>query len=116
MKMYDGLTSRPSRAGPQMHETAGVCGHEGLGAPSALQLLVGHGHGDLRLANRECPAEAAAEIRPWERNKLRPRAFQQAPGLVGDPELAQHVARVVVSKRAPHVSGRQRRLPLGEEG
>jgi hypothetical protein len=99
-----------------MHEAARICGHEGICAASACQLLVGHRHGDLRLADRKRPAEATAQIRPWQWDEPRAGAFQQAAGLVGDPKLAQHVARVVVSKRAAGVSSGERRLRPGEEG
>ena len=75
-----GLASRAGRAATQMHEAARICGHEGVGVRDACQLLVGHRHGDLRLADRERPAEAAAQIRPWQCNELRAGAVPASAG------------------------------------
>jgi hypothetical protein len=99
-----------------MHEAAGVRGDERVGALGPRELLVGHRNGDLRLPDRERPAEAAAEVRPREGNEARARPLEQPAGRVGDAQLAQQMAGVVVGERAAVVRPIERHVVRVEEG
>ena len=105
------FSARPA----QVHQAPRVGGDD-RGAVGSRELVVRHRQRDLGLPHRERPAEPAAEIRPRERDELRAGRAEQPPGLRRDPELAKHVARVVVGDPAPVVPRQRPEARVHEEG
>jgi hypothetical protein len=95
----------------QLHQAAGIGRDERVDGVGARELVVGHRRGDLGLAHREGPTEPAAKVRAQQSGDHRARAPEQATRWLGNAQLAQHVARVVVGDRAAIV--RPRRLETG---
>ena len=72
-------------------------------AVGARELVVRHRQRDLGLPHRERPAEPAAEVRAARTGRAPRRTRRAASAARRDPELAKHVARVVVGDPPPVV-------------
>ena len=101
--------AHPRRPAAQVHQAAGVGAHERVRARSRppAELVVGHRHRHLGLAHGEGAAEAAAQIGARQRARARAGALEQPSRRVGDAELAQHVAGVVVGDASAFVAPRE---------
>ena len=114
--MDDGHGVRALTTSGQVHQAARVRGDERVDPARPGELLVGHRDRDLGLAHGEGAAEAAAEVGPRQGLDRGPASLEEAARRVGDAELAQHVAGVVVGDRPSLVHAGERRLGLVQEG
>ena len=101
----------------EVHQAARVSGHQDVAAGllDSPELVVCHRDRYFRLANAERASEPAAEIRSSERHDGGTASLEETARRITDPEIVQHVARIVVRDRLACVAGGQLDVVLVEK-